>query len=74
MSINRIGTANMYDSTISNLGSRQSSLVELLEKTTAGKRVLRASDDPVAAAQAERARTRITRSENEQRVLVSSVT
>ena len=69
MSINRIGTANMYDSTISNLGSRQSSLVELMEKTTAGKRVLRASDDPVAAAQAERARTRITRSENEQRVL-----
>ena len=71
MSMNRIGTANMYDSTISNLGSRQSSLVDLMEKTTAGKRVLRASDDPVAAAQAERARTRITRSENEQRVLGS---
>ncbi|MEG0938066.1 MAG: flagellar hook-associated protein FlgL [Comamonas sp.] len=69
MSINRIGTANMYDSTITNLGSRQSSLVEQMEKITAGKRVLRASDDPVAAAQAERARTRITRSENEQRVL-----
>ena len=44
MSINRIGTANMYDSTINNLGSRQSSLVDLMEKTTAGKRVLRASD------------------------------
>lgn len=71
MSINRIGTANMYDSTINNLGSRQSSLVDLMEKTTAGKRVLRASDDPVAAAQAERARTRITRSENDQRVLGS---
>lgn len=69
MSINRIGTANMYDSTINNLGSRQSNLVDLMEKTTAGKRVLRASDDPVAAAQAERARTRIIRSENEQRVL-----
>ena len=69
MSINRIGTANMYDSTINNLGSRQSSLVDLMEKTTAGKRVLRASDDPVAAAQAERARTRMTRSENDQRVL-----
>ncbi|MDR0213291.1 MAG: flagellar hook-associated protein FlgL [Comamonas sp.] len=69
MSINRIGTANMYDSTINNLGSRQSNLVDLMEKTTAGKRVLRASDDPVAAAQAERARTRITRSENEQRAL-----
>ena len=44
MSINRIGTANMYDSTINNLGSRQSGLVDLMEKTTAGKRVLRASD------------------------------
>lgn len=69
MSINRIGTANMYESTITNLGSRQSSLVDLMEKTTAGKRVLRASDDPVAAAQAERARTRISRSESDQRVL-----
>ena len=69
MSITRVGTANMYDSTINNLGSRQSGLVDLMEKTTAGKRVLRASDDPVAAAQAERARTRITRSENDQRVL-----
>jgi flagellar hook-associated protein 3 FlgL len=68
-SIARIGTANMYDSTISNLGSRQGSLMDLMEKTTAGKRVLRASDDPVAAAQAERARTRISRSENDQRVL-----
>lgn len=69
MSIARIGTSGMYDSTISNLNSRQSSLVDLMEKTTAGKRVLRASDDPVAAAQAERARTRILRSENDQRVL-----
>ena len=68
-SIARMGTANMYDSTISNLGSRQSGLMDLMEKTTAGKRVLRASDDPVAAAQAERARTRISRSENDQRVL-----
>ncbi|GGH57352.1 flagellar hook-associated protein FlgL [Comamonas phosphati] len=70
-SIARIGTANMYDSTISNLGSRQSGLMDLMEKTTAGKRVLRASDDPVAAAQAERARTRISRSENDQRVLAA---
>ncbi|CAB5699104.1 Hook-filament junction protein [Delftia tsuruhatensis] len=69
MSISRIGTANMYDSTISNLNSRQTSLVDLMEKTTSGKRVVRASDDPVAAAQAERARTRISRSENDQRVL-----
>lgn len=69
MSISRIGTANMYDSTINNLNSRQTSLVDLMEKTTSGKRVVRASDDPVAAAQAERALTRISRSENDQRVL-----
>ncbi|MDR0225006.1 MAG: flagellar hook-associated protein FlgL [Burkholderiaceae bacterium] len=69
MSIARIGTANMYDSTINNLNSRQSGLVDLMEKTTSGKRVVRASDDPVAAAQAERARTRIARSENDQRAL-----
>ena len=63
MSISRIGTANMYESTINNLNSRNTSLVDLMEKTTSGKRVVRASDDPVAAAQAERALTRISRSE-----------
>ena len=50
MSISRIGTANMYESTINNLNSRNTSLVDLMEKTTSGKRVVRASDDPVAAA------------------------
>lgn len=69
MSISRIGTANMYESTINNLNSRNTSLVDLMEKTTSGKRVVRASDDPVAAAQAERALTRISRPENDQRVL-----
>lgn len=67
--ITRIGTASMYDSTVRNLTSRQGSLVELMEKTTAGKRVLRASDDPVAAAQAERAQTRMTRNATDQRAL-----
>lgn len=37
MSINRIGTANMYDSTINNLGSRQSNLVDLMEKNHGGQ-------------------------------------
>lgn len=67
--IARIGTANMYDSTVRNLTSRQSTLVDLMGKTTAGKRVLRASDDPVAAAQAERAQTRLTRTATDQRAL-----
>ncbi|WP_027015763.1 flagellar hook-associated protein FlgL [Comamonas composti] len=69
MSIARVSTANMYDNTINNLGARQSNLVDLMEKTSSGKRVVRPSDDPVAAAQAERARTRMERSENDQRVL-----
>ena len=68
-SINRVATANMYDNSIRNIGGRQNALVELNEKLTAGKRVLRASDDPVAAAQAERAITRMERIKVEQQAL-----
>ena len=68
-SINRVATANMYDNSIRNIGGRQNALVELNEKLTAGKRVLRASDDPVAAAQAERAITRMERIKVEQEAL-----
>ena len=67
--INRVATANMYDNSIRNIGGRQSSLAEQSEKLTAGKRVLRASDDPVAAAQAERAITRMERIKVEQQAL-----
>ena len=48
---------------------RQTSLVNLQENLTSGKRVVRASDDPVSAAQAERALTRISRIQTEQRSL-----
>ena len=68
-SINRVATANMYDNSIRNIGGRQTSLAEQSEKLTAGKRVLRASDDPVAAAQAERAITRMERIKVEQSAL-----
>ncbi len=67
--INRVATANMYDNSIRNIGARQNALVEQNEKMTAGKRVLRASDDPVAAAQAERAITRMERIKVEQQAL-----
>ena len=67
--INRVATANMYDNSIRNIGGRQSSLAVQSEKLTAGKRVLRASDDPVAAAQAERAITRMERIKVEQSAL-----
>lgn len=65
----RVGTANMYDATLRNLSARQSTLVGLQENLTSGKRVVRASDDPVSAAQAERALTRISRIQSEQRAL-----
>lgn len=65
----RVGTANMYDATLRNLSARQSTLVGLQENLTSGKRVVRASDDPVAAAQAERSLTRISRIQTEQRAL-----
>ena len=68
-SFTRIGTATQYDSAVRNISARQSSLASLQENLTSGKRVLRASDDPVGAAQAERALTRIGRIQTEQRAL-----
>lgn len=65
----RVGTANMYDNSIRNVSARQASLVNLQENLTSSKRVVRASDDPVSAAQAERALTRISRIQTEQRAL-----
>ena len=69
MSLTRIGTANMYDRTINNIAKQQSDLTSQMEHASAGKRVLRPSDDPVAAAQAERARTRLSRIDSDQRTL-----
>jgi flagellar hook-associated protein 3 FlgL len=67
----RIATAHGYDTTMDNLNNRQAGLADLQEKLSAGKRVLRASDDPTAMAQAERAMNRIKRIETEQRMLSS---
>ena len=65
----RVGTANMYDNSIRNVSARPPSLVNQKEKQNSGKRVARASDDPVSAAQAERALTRMSRIQTEQRAL-----
>ena len=67
LTIYRMGTANTYDNARQNLNVRQNILSGLQENLTSGKRVIRASDDPVAAAQAERALTRINRIQTEQR-------
>lgn len=51
----RISTAFSFETSVNNLQRRQQSLSELQEQLTSGKRVQRASDDPAAAASAERA-------------------
>lgn len=65
----RLGTANAFDSTLANLTTRQAGLADMQEKLSAGKRVVRASDDPVGAAQSERAMNRTERIETEKRAL-----
>ena len=67
----RLGSANAYDTALSNIMNRQSSLSNLQENLTSGKKVVRASDDPPGAAQAERAITRLARIETDQRALES---
>jgi flagellar hook-associated protein 3 FlgL len=59
----RIATGHAYDLTIERLAQRQRELADTQAHIGANKRVLRASDDPVAAARAERARATIARSE-----------
>lgn len=65
----RLGSANTYDTARSNLMMRQSALANAQEHLTSGKRVNTASDDPTAAAQAERALTRLSRINTDQRAL-----
>ena len=65
----RLGSANTYDNALRNLTTRQTSLANLQENLTSGKRVVRPSDDPTGAAQAERAQTRLERVKTDQRAL-----
>lgn len=68
-SFTRLGSANTYDNALRNLQTRQTSLANLQENLTSGKKITSASDDPTGAAQAERAMTRITRIATDQRAL-----
>lgn len=65
----RITSANAFETSLNNLQKRQQSLTQAQEQLTSGKRVLKPSDDPAAAAQAERALARISRTEAQQRAL-----
>lgn len=69
----RMGTANTYDSALQNLYARQSDLATQQEKITSGKNIIRASDDPTGAANAERALTRLSLVATEQRALGAQV-
>jgi flagellar hook-associated protein 3 FlgL len=68
----RISTAQAYETSISNLQKRQSTLSDAQERLTSGKRVLKPSDDPAAAAVAERALATQQRSEAQLRALGAS--
>jgi flagellar hook-associated protein 3 FlgL len=68
----RVSTFNTFDYAISNLQRRQGDLSRTQDQLTSGKRVQRASDDPAAAARAERALAAMARSEANQRALEAS--
>lgn len=68
----RVSTSNMFDASIATLQRRQQQLQESQQQLTSGKRVQYASDDPTAAARAERALAVIGRTDASQRVLEAS--
>jgi flagellar hook-associated protein 3 FlgL len=70
----RVATAHSYDSTIKTLTQRQAEIEAQQSRISTGKRVQRASDDPVAAALAETVANRIARVTADQRAIESSRT
>jgi len=70
----RVTTAHAYDNTIAQLTKRQAELATLQESISSGKRVTRASDDPVAAAMSEAVQNRLSRVQTDQRALDASRT
>ncbi len=68
----RIATAIGYDNTIAQLTRRQADLARLQENLATGKRVLKPSDDPVAATLAETASNRLSRTQADLRALEAS--
>ena len=70
----RIATFNAFENVVSNLQTRQRGLQLSQEQLTSGKRVAKPSDDPVAAARAERSLVEVTRAEAHQRALEASRT
>jgi flagellar hook-associated protein 3 FlgL len=70
--IMRVTTQGSFERGLTTLQRRQADLAELQEQLTSGKRVARASDDPTAAARAERAMIAKMRTDADQRALDAS--
>ncbi len=70
--INRVASQNLFSNGLDELQRRQQSLARTQEQLTSGKRVVRASDDPTAAARAERALATVSRADTNLRALESS--
>ena len=70
----RVSTANTYDVSIDAIARRHEELRRSQEQLSTTKRVNRGSDDPAAAARAERARAGIERTEANQRAVDASRT
>ncbi len=68
----RVSTANSFDASVESLIKRQTAMATAQEQLTTGKRVNRASDDPAAAARAERALAAETRTDALQRAVNAS--
>ena len=68
----RISTAAAFASGVDTLQKRQSELSDAQERLTSGKRVAKASDDPAAAARAERALASEMRADASQRSVDAS--
>lgn len=72
MSLYRVSTANTYDRALLNIQQRQTQMGMSQEQLSSGKRVLKASDDAVAATLSERTQNRIARTEADLRGLEAS--
>ena len=68
----RISTANAFNSGIDTLMQRQLDMANEQNQITTGKRVNQASDDPAAAARAERALASVNRAATSQRAVDAS--
>ena len=68
----RLSTAFRYEQSIANLQQRQQDLSTAQMQLTSSKRVNAASDDPTAAARAERALASIARADADQRAVAAS--